>query len=81
MFILNADDYEDSYWDTWLDWSSCSLTCGTGYRVRSHFCIQDVTGNVTTDNCTGDTYEVATCKESECAGINKKSKTLLNYHK
>ena len=45
---------------TWSDWSSCSVTCGSGEQTRTRTCDQ---------NCSsGDLQEIQGCNDSDCPG-------------
>ena len=59
-----------SVFSTWSDWSSCSVTCGSGDQTRSRTCDQ---------NCasvsSGDLRELQSCNEADCPSGKSKINT------
>ena len=52
---INCHLKVDCVWASWSTWSTCSVTCGTGTRVRGRvISVQEVNGGVA---CTGDSIE------------------------
>nr|XP_034336498.1 hemicentin-1-like isoform X9 [Crassostrea gigas] len=50
----------------WGDWSPCSVTCGSGSRVRSRACIPPKYGGL---NCTGPLFEINNCIQVPCQSV------------
>ena len=48
-------------WARWLPWEACSVSCGSGTRQRSRFCLPG-------KECNGPTTESLTCQMNDCAG-------------
>lgn len=53
----------DGYWLSWLDWSTCSVSCAEGSRNRSRTCIEPLHGGL---ECIEDAAESESCNEVEC---------------
>lgn len=54
-------------WNTWSNWTACSVTCGTGIQSRRRGCGQ--TGGVLdSKSCKGEHSQVRVCYKNECAG-------------
>ena len=69
LFIYVAVDF-DCVWGGFGDWSSCSVTCGGGYRTRTRsVAIPASSGG---EQCTGLATETEQCNANACAG----SKTI-----
>eukprot|EP00928_Gymnodinium_smaydae_P034699 TRINITY_DN24534_c0_g1_i3.p1 TRINITY_DN24534_c0_g1~~TRINITY_DN24534_c0_g1_i3.p1 ORF type:complete len:1370 (-),score=167.07 TRINITY_DN24534_c0_g1_i3:96-4205(-) len=61
---VQCEDNADCEWTSWSPWSSCSVTCGIGDRVRSR-----VAGGPENAGCNkslGDSEEVQECKLDIC---------------
>ncbi|KAH3816079.1 hypothetical protein DPMN_117587, partial [Dreissena polymorpha] len=55
----------DGGWNSWLQWSTCSVSCGHGYHVRSRICDNpEQEGNGT--QCIGSDYETKGCDMKHC---------------
>ncbi|XP_078334076.1 ectin-like [Crassostrea virginica] len=63
----------DGILSVWGDWTPCSVTCGSGSRVRSRACIPPQNGG---QDCHGLTYEMSKCSTSPCTS---KSHPLFLY--
>ncbi|XP_045165423.2 coadhesin-like [Mercenaria mercenaria] len=60
----NSQDV-DGGWNSWMEWSTCSVSCGHGYHVRSRICDSpEPSGNGT--NCTGTDYDTRSCELPHC---------------
>ena len=65
LCFYNSFSAIDSSWRTWISWSSCSRTCGTGVRSRSRRCnIAEHGGSTATCTRTGTDTEY--CNRREC---------------
>ncbi len=55
-------------WTDYNDWSTCSVTCGEGYRFRKRECLSsdDKTRKISTDNCIGKDIEIQPCDITTC---------------
>ncbi|XP_033728342.1 hemicentin-1-like isoform X2 [Pecten maximus] len=57
-------------WGVWSNWSSCSVSCGTGHRTRTRVC-DNPTPQYGGHNCSGLTWDRAVCtsNSSQCPPI------------
>lgn len=55
----------DGNWASWGNWSSCSVTCGTGTNTRTRTC-DDPAPQHGGANCTGDDTESGSCNSGTC---------------
>ncbi|CAH1773844.1 unnamed protein product [Owenia fusiformis] len=54
-------------WEEWSDWTSCSVTCETGYQQRSRGCVDAETGEGRSPlDCYGADVEYQVCTLSKC---------------
>jgi len=59
MFRYHCSGSSDSpYWDSWTQWSDCSVDCGSGVQTRSRDCIGG--------ECDGDSSETQQCTLEPC---------------
>ena len=60
---MQAGTTTTASWGCWSEWSSCSVSCGTGTRYRHRVCVPG-TDNIGSQDvaCTGDDQE----KEDDC---------------
>lgn len=65
----------DGQWSQWINWSSCSRTCGIGRKTRSRTCSSPRPANGGND-CVGSTYESRECSEKICPGWYWNTNTL-----
>nr|CAB3266608.1 SCO-spondin-like [Phallusia mammillata] len=50
-------------WDSWSNWSDCSITCGGGAQSQSRRCLN---GEVGTGQCIGNTTRSRACASEDC---------------
>jgi len=62
MFVL-----VNGGWSSWLNWNSCTVSCGGGISTRSRDCINPVPSNGGT-RCFGDSVESHVCNTNGCPG-------------
>ena len=51
---------KDNKWTTWSLWTTCSVTCGEGLRMRTRSC------QGSPEQCQGDAIQEQTCVEVDC---------------
>ena len=57
----------DGTWTTWTSWNYCSVSCGTGSRVRSRQCPLASHGGLAECNTPGQyQYQFKTCYQPQC---------------
>ncbi|XP_053403151.1 uncharacterized protein LOC123555402 [Mercenaria mercenaria] len=64
----NAECHKINYtWTTWMDWSSCSLSCDNGTRTRSRIC-SIASENLSEELCKegNKSFEEESCNEHNC---------------
>lgn len=65
LVIISSGQDVDGNWNEWMDWTTCSVSCGAGYHVRSRICDNpEPAGNGT--NCTGSDVDTKHCYLSHC---------------
>lgn len=55
----------DGYIEDWSNWSTCSQTCGSGFRTRSRACIPPKYGGAP---CSQNDQETQQCMLMPCPG-------------
>uniref|UniRef100_UPI00193A61B8 uncharacterized protein LOC120335429 n=1 Tax=Styela clava TaxID=7725 RepID=UPI00193A61B8 len=50
-------------WGAWMTWSSCTVTCGLGTRIRDRLCVGGEPGML---GCEGELVEEAPCNGENC---------------
>lgn len=63
----NLISLADGDWSQWMSWSTCSNTCGTGWKIRSREC-NNPPPFLGGQTCNGLGYAVDSCTVSACAG-------------
>ncbi|XP_048731479.1 SCO-spondin-like [Ostrea edulis] len=58
----------DGGWSSWMPWSTCSVSCGSGVQTRAHSCNNPTPINGGR-NCVGDLYTTRTCATVPCTGL------------
>lgn len=53
-------------WTEWEQWSSCTMTCGGGIRLRSRTCTNPIPSTFGA-NCVGDSSQISSCNNKSCA--------------
>jgi len=61
----NALYVVDGVWSPWSAWSNCSVTCGTGIRIRTRQCNGPLHGG---SPCDGEANKVENCDMQPCLG-------------
>ncbi len=57
----------DGWWEGWLSWSECTLSCGNGgTRKRNRTCVGTAHGG---QPCDGSATEEEDCFSVECPGL------------
>jgi thrombospondin motif-containing protein 14 len=54
-------------WSSWLNWNSCTVTCGGGISTKSRHCINPAPSGGGT-RCVGDSVESRVCESNSCPG-------------
>jgi len=54
-------------WSSWLNWNSCTVSCGGGIYNRTRDCINPAPSNGGT-RCFGDSEESRVCNTNYCPG-------------
>ena len=54
-------------WSSWLNWNSCTVSCGGGISTRSRDCINPAPSNGGTP-CFCDSVESRVCNKNCCPG-------------
>ncbi len=55
----------DGQWADWSEWTTCSLTCGGGYKTRFRYC-DDPLPEGTGKDCDGEDMQNFTCNFLDC---------------
>ena len=63
-----CDEGECPIWDNWTDWSTCSISCGTGLKKRARNCLHGTWGQA---GCEGDQNEEVECNSEPCPFLTK----------
>ena len=72
MFSLHV---VNCVWKDWVNWSSCSKTCGGGTQLRSRrVMVHEENGGVA---CAGDSSELQVCSTENCP----QGKNICNCYK
>lgn len=73
VFLMNFVFTEVGIWGDFSDWSTCSVTCGEGYKSRKRECFSssDVKKQISTDHCVGKDVEIQPCDITTCPGTNE----------
>ncbi|XP_062608445.1 coadhesin-like [Saccostrea cucullata] len=58
----------DGGWSSWGEWSTCSLTCGSGGKSRERSCTNPSPQNGGTD-CSGESEETVPCNIQGCPAV------------
>lgn len=57
-----ATSSDTANWSEWGNWAYCSVTCGSGTKIRRRYCLKS--------ECSGDTEEKTSCTaESPCKPV------------
>lgn len=64
MFCNDRNCPIDGQWSSWSPWSTCSKSCGIGYKQRKRICNNPVPSNGGS-SCFGENVEIETCKADQ----------------
>lgn len=73
-FVRRCDSYfeiiwvETGVWSMYGDWSSCSVTCGEGYRFRKRDCLlsNGTMKKISYEHCIGKYIDIEPCNVTTC---------------
>jgi hypothetical protein len=59
---------EIGIWTEFNDWTTCSVTCGEGYRIRKRECLSanNQTEKISSEHCLGKEAEIELCEVTTC---------------
>ena len=75
LFIFNF--VVDGDFSEWGNWTSCSVSCSEGVRIRERTCTNPTL--VYGKNCIGSYTDQIVCNEGPCPGVTKFSIVLSTF--
>jgi len=77
--ISNAACVVNGGWSLWSEYSPCSVTCGSGTKVRMRTCTNPVPENNGAE-CTGVRVETQNCDMGPCSGLSAQVGQMLKLY-
>nr|CAD7197525.1 unnamed protein product [Timema douglasi] len=74
---FHGDIFLDGNWSPWGDWSTCSVSCGPGYRRRYRTCTNPEP-QFRGAPCDGENLQVEKCSGSDCNQVPQGATLRLN---
>ena len=74
LFLIYFPFSIDGFWQSWTQWSDCSVSCSAGFRARIRICgVARFGGNRTCGVDGSNDKEILDCHLGPCPGINNLS--------
>ena len=71
--IFTATNINEYQWAAWEEWTSCSVSCGTGNKNRTRKCLEPIVGGIRCPNLEPANenlwWQNLTCGTSICPGM------------
>ena len=67
MIFVHFLTLVNGHWTDWLQWSSCSVACGSGQKTRQRLCLNPAPSNGGR-SCSGASSEHLSCLAATCPG-------------
>ena len=81
--IFTATNINEYQWAAWEEWTSCSVSCGTGNKNRTRKCLEPIVGGIRCPKLEPANenlwWQNLTCGTSICPGMKMETvKSILN---